>query len=141
MAGKTKLAMAGAGDGRPQDLRAQLAAMPPLLSPAQLAGLTGAHAGSVRRGIAEGRIPADKVNGRWVIPAAFLLRNTYRFLEEADEADLRRADEAEQAAFAAEMEAAEAERARERAAAAAERARERALAERAKLDGMRGGAR
>ena len=41
--------------------------LPTLLTPAQLAKITGAHPGSIRRGIAEGRIPADKVNGRYYI--------------------------------------------------------------------------
>lgn len=41
--------------------------IPMFLSPRQLAELTGEHVGSVRRGCVEGRIPADKVNGRWLI--------------------------------------------------------------------------
>lgn len=41
--------------------------IPMFLSPRQLAELTGEHEGSVRRGCVEGRIPADKVNGRWLI--------------------------------------------------------------------------
>ena len=41
---------------------------PPLfLTPMQLAQVTGEHVNSIRRGITEGRIPADKVNGRWRI--------------------------------------------------------------------------
>ncbi len=41
--------------------------LPLFLTPRQLASITGEHEGSVRRGILEGRIPADKINGRWLI--------------------------------------------------------------------------
>ena len=41
--------------------------VPLCMTPKQLADVTGEHEGSIRRGIAEGRIPADKVNGRWRI--------------------------------------------------------------------------
>ncbi|WP_165043059.1 helix-turn-helix domain-containing protein [Adlercreutzia sp. ZJ138] len=41
--------------------------LPLFLTPQQLAHLTGEHVNSIRRGITEGRIPADKVNGRWRI--------------------------------------------------------------------------
>lgn len=41
--------------------------LPMFMTPRQLAEVTGEHVNSVRRGIAEGRIPADKVNGRWRI--------------------------------------------------------------------------
>lgn len=41
--------------------------LPLFMTPQQLADAIGEHVGSVRRGIAEGRIPADKVNGRWRI--------------------------------------------------------------------------
>ncbi len=41
--------------------------LPLFLTPLQLAQVTGEHVNSIRRGIAEGRIPADKVNGRWRI--------------------------------------------------------------------------
>ena len=41
--------------------------MPLFMTPAQLAEFTGEHEGSIRRGIKEGRIKADKVNGRWRI--------------------------------------------------------------------------
>ncbi len=41
--------------------------IPMFLTPGQLAELTGEHVGSVRRGCVEGCIPADKVNGRWLI--------------------------------------------------------------------------
>ena len=44
-----------------------VAHLPPLMTPKQLAEATGQHEGSIRRGIKEGRIPADKVNGRWRI--------------------------------------------------------------------------
>lgn len=37
------------------------------MTPGQLAHVTGEHVGSITRGIREGRIPADKVNGRWRI--------------------------------------------------------------------------
>ena len=38
--------------------------LPLFLTPQQLAQITGEHVNSIRRGITEGRIPADKVNGR-----------------------------------------------------------------------------
>ena len=41
--------------------------LPMFMTPAQLAKCTGEHVGSIRRGISAGRIPADKVNGRWRI--------------------------------------------------------------------------
>lgn len=41
--------------------------VPLFMTPKQLADVTGEHEGSIRRGIAESRIPADKVNGRWRI--------------------------------------------------------------------------
>ena len=41
--------------------------LPLFLTPQQLAQITGEHVNSIRRGITEGRIPADKVNGRWRI--------------------------------------------------------------------------
>ena len=41
--------------------------LPMFMTPRQLAEVTGEHVNSVRRGITEGRIPADKVNGRWRI--------------------------------------------------------------------------
>lgn len=63
-------------------LRTMLWSMPPLLTVKQLAMLTGEHIGSIRRGIADGRIPADKVNGRWYIPTPFLLEHTYAFLSD-----------------------------------------------------------
>lgn len=41
--------------------------LPLFLTTKELAECTGEHEGSIRRGILEGRIPADKVNGRWRI--------------------------------------------------------------------------
>lgn len=41
--------------------------LPLFLSPQQLADVVGEHVNSIRRGITEGRIPADKINGRWQI--------------------------------------------------------------------------
>lgn len=41
--------------------------LPATLTPKQLAQITGEHEGSIRRGILAGRIPADKVNGHWVM--------------------------------------------------------------------------
>lgn len=49
---------------------------PQFLTPKQLAELTGEHVGSIRRGIAEGRIPADKINGRWFIHRDVVFANT-----------------------------------------------------------------
>lgn len=41
--------------------------VPLFMTPLQLSKVTGEHVGSITRGIREGRIPADKVNGRWRI--------------------------------------------------------------------------
>lgn len=38
--------------------------LPLLMTPKQLAEATGEHVNSIRRSIAAGRIPADKVDGR-----------------------------------------------------------------------------
>ncbi len=65
-----------------QRMRTVLWSMPALMTAKQLSDLTGEHIGSIRRGIAEGRIPADKLNGRWYIPTPFLLENTFAFLAE-----------------------------------------------------------
>lgn len=71
-------------EARAEELRELLLSMPPLVTSRQLADLTGEHIGSIRRGIVEGRIPADKVNGKWFVPAPFLLENTFAFLEGLD---------------------------------------------------------
>lgn len=52
--------------------------LPMFLTPKELAKCTGEHVGSIRRGIAEGRIPADKVNGRWRIAKDLVFPNTRR---------------------------------------------------------------
>lgn len=41
--------------------------LPMFLTTKQFATLTGTHEGTVRRGIREGRIPGERVNGRWLI--------------------------------------------------------------------------
>lgn len=41
--------------------------LPLFMTPKQLAEIMDEHEGSIRRGISEGRISADKVNGRWRI--------------------------------------------------------------------------
>ena len=72
---KNVCAGAAAPDPR-EGLRRMLESLPPFVSPRQLADITGQNVGSIRRGIAEGRIVADKVNGRFVIPVALILANT-----------------------------------------------------------------
>ena len=52
--------------------------MPLFMTPNQLAEVTGEHVGSIRRGIIEGRIPADKVNGRWRICRDVVFANARR---------------------------------------------------------------
>ena len=52
--------------------------LPPLVTPRVLSELTGEHGGSITRGFREGRIPADKVNGRWLIPIDDVLPNARR---------------------------------------------------------------
>ena len=39
--------------------------LPYFTAPKQLAKVMGEHEGSITRGIREGRVPANKVNGRW----------------------------------------------------------------------------
>lgn len=48
-------------------MKARFEDVPLFMTPNELAQVTGEHVGSIRRGIIEGRIPADKVNGRWRI--------------------------------------------------------------------------
>ena len=50
--------------------------LPLFMTPKQLAEIMGEHEGSIRRGITEGRIPADKVNGRWRICRDVVFANT-----------------------------------------------------------------
>ena len=50
--------------------------IPLFMTPKELADYTGEHVVSVRRGIAEGRIPADKINGRWRICRDAVFPNT-----------------------------------------------------------------
>ena len=50
--------------------------LPLFLTPQQLAQVTGEHVNSIRRGILEGRIPADKVNGCWRICRDAVFANT-----------------------------------------------------------------
>lgn len=49
--------------------------LPQLITPRQLSELTGEHVNSIRRNIVEGRIPADKLGGRWLIPVDEVLPN------------------------------------------------------------------
>lgn len=58
--------------------------VPLFMSPGELALITGTHVQSVRRGIAEGRIPADKVNGRWVICRDAVFPNAKRVMSDGD---------------------------------------------------------
>lgn len=57
------------------------AELPAFLTPKQLAELTCSHEGSVRRGIREGRVPAEKVNGRWLIPKELAFPQTRKGVE------------------------------------------------------------
>ena len=52
--------------------------LPLFMTPKELAAVMGEHVGSVRRGIAAGRIPADKVNGRWRICRDVVFPNAKR---------------------------------------------------------------
>ena len=49
--------------------------LPYFMTPKQLADVTGEHEGSITRGIREGRISADKVNGRWRICRDVIFKN------------------------------------------------------------------
>lgn len=52
--------------GKPEEKEREMSfeELPYFMTPKQLADVTGEHEGSIMRGIREGRIPADKVNGR-----------------------------------------------------------------------------
>lgn len=52
--------------------------VPLFMTPQQLAEVTDEHVGSIRRGILEGWIPADKVNGRWRICRDVVFPNARR---------------------------------------------------------------
>ncbi len=52
--------------------------LPLLMTPKQLAEATGEHVNSIRRSIAAGRIPADKVDGRIYICRDLVFPNTAR---------------------------------------------------------------
>lgn len=52
--------------------------IPAFMTPAQLAAIVGEHEASIRRGIREGRIAADKVNGRWLICRDTVFANAKR---------------------------------------------------------------
>lgn len=52
--------------------------IPTFITPADLAALTGENVASITRGIREGRIPADKVNGRWRIASDLVFANARR---------------------------------------------------------------
>lgn len=49
--------------------------LPYFITLKQLADVTGEREGSIMRGIREGRIPADKVNGRWRICRDVIFKN------------------------------------------------------------------
>lgn len=57
--------------------------MPEMMTATEMAKLTGEHAGSIRRGIAAGRIPANKVNGKWLIAKDAAFPNLTRAAREA----------------------------------------------------------
>lgn len=58
-----------------------MTSVPAIMTPAQLALITGEHVGSIRRGIREGRIPADKVNGRLYISRDAVFPNAMKSKE------------------------------------------------------------
>lgn len=64
--------------------------LPLFLTPAQLAEITGEHPGSIWRGIKEGRIPADKVNGRWRICRDLVFPNAVHGAQARGVEDVRR---------------------------------------------------
>ena len=49
--------------------------LPYFMIPKQFADVTGEHEGSIIRGIREGHISADKVNGRWQICRSVIFKN------------------------------------------------------------------
>lgn len=60
--------------------------VPLFVSPKELSQITGEHEGSIRRGIKAGRIPADKVNGRWRICRDLVFPNTKKGMNDGKEA-------------------------------------------------------
>lgn len=56
--------------------------IPELMTAQQLADILGEHVGSIRRGIREGRIPADKVSGRLYISRDKVFPNAMKGADE-----------------------------------------------------------
>lgn len=61
--------------------------IPMFLTVKEFAALISEHVGSVRRGIADGRIPADKVGGRWLICRDMVFPNARPALTAGHEGD------------------------------------------------------
>lgn len=59
--------------------------VPLFMTPSELAHITGEHEGSITRGIREGRIPADKVNGRWRICRDRVFANAMKGVADDDD--------------------------------------------------------
>ena len=76
--------MAAVATAMPDDL--SFGDIPFFLTPEQLSELTGQTPASIRRGIKEKRIVADKINGRWRIPRDTIFKNSKEALAHGSEA-------------------------------------------------------
>ena len=101
--------------------------VPPLLTVGEFCAMTGMHPVSVRRALGSGRIPGDKVNGHWVIPGAFVIKNSIDYMRARERADAEFDNVMAELTARAERDAEKAERDSELAQATARMARRRAL--------------
>ncbi len=106
--------------------RKMMQEVPPLVTVCEFCELTGMHPVSVRRALGAGRIPGDKVNGHWLIPGAFVIKNSIDYMRARERADAEFENVMEELTVRAERDAAKAERDAEVAQASARLARRRA---------------
>lgn len=84
--------------------------VPPLVTVAQFCQMTGMHPVSVRRALSSGRIPGDKVNGHWLIPGAYVIKNSVDYMRARERADAEYDNVMEELAARADRDAEKAER-------------------------------
>lgn len=63
--------------------------IPLLLTVRQVHELTGMHVVTIRRGINDGRIPADKINGTWFISRDAILPHAKEVAEHEERREAR----------------------------------------------------
>ena len=100
--------------------------VPQLLTVAEFCAMTGMHPVSVRRALGARRIPGDKINGHWMIPGAYVIRNSIDYMRARERADAEYDSVMAELTARAERDAEKAERDCELAQATARMARRRA---------------